>query len=226
MKFSKEELTERMHSGKLYFCDDPALAAEQLIWLDKVYDYNALKPSQQEEKKRLLKEMFAEIGEGCYLETPFYANWGGRHVHLGDGVYANFNLTLVDDCEIFIGDHVMIGPNVVLATGTHPVNPRLRYQQAQYNLPIHIEENVWIGAGSVVLPGVTIGKNSVIGTSNITQRILKSIYKEKRRPHPGPAVLAVSGCGRLFFLIGSFSPVWPPGPPRSDGRSAPGYPRP
>ena len=159
MKFSKEELTERMHSGKLYFCDDPALAAEQLIWLDKVYDYNALKPSQQEEKKRLLKEMFAEIGEGCYLETPFYANWGGRHVHLGDGVYANFNLTLVDDCEIFIGDHVMIGPNVVLATGTHPVNPRLRYQQAQYNLPIHIEENVWIGAGSVVLPGVTIGKN-------------------------------------------------------------------
>ena len=170
MKFSKEELTERMHSGKLYFCDDPALAAEQLIWLDKVYDYNALKPSQQEEKKRLLKEMFAEIGEGCYLETPFYANWGGRHVHLGDGVYANFNLTLVDDCEIFIGDHVMIGPNVVLATGTHPVNPRLRYQQAQYNLPIHLEENVWIGAGSTVLAGVTIGDRSVIGAGSVVNR--------------------------------------------------------
>ena len=190
MKFSKEELTERMHSGKLYFCDDPALAAEQLIWLDKVYDYNALKPSQQEEKKRLLKEMFAEIGEGCYLETPFYANWGGRHVHLGDGVYANFNLTLVDDCEIFIGDHVMIGPNVVLATGTHPVNPRLRYQQAQYNLPIHIEENVWIGAGSVVLPGVTIGKNSVIGAGSV---VTKDI--------PANVVAAGSPC-RILRQIG------------------------
>lgn len=132
MKFSKEELTERMHSGKLYFCDDPALAAEQLIWLDKVYDYNALKPSQQEEKKRLLKEMFAEIGEGCYLETPFYANWGGRHVHLGDGVYANFNLTLVDDCEIFIGDHVMIGPNVVAAGSPCRILRQIGERDQQY----------------------------------------------------------------------------------------------
>ena len=170
MNFSKEELLGRMRSKKLYFCDDPALAAEQLHCLDKVHDYNSLKPSQQEEKKRLMREMFAEVGEGCYLETPFYANWGGKNVHLGDGVYANFNLMMVDDCEIYIGDHVMIGPNVVLATGTHPVNPELRYKQAQYNLPIHIEENVWIGAGSVILPGITIGKNSVIGAGSIVTK--------------------------------------------------------
>ncbi len=170
MNFPREELIRRMRSGQLYFCDDPALAAEQLIWLDKVHDYNALKPSQQEEKKKLMREMFAEVGEGCYLETPFYANWGGKNVHLGAGVYANFNLMMVDDCDIHIGDHVMIGPNVVLATGTHPINPELRDQQAQYNLPIHIEENVWIGAGAIVLPGVTIGKNSVIGAGSVVTK--------------------------------------------------------
>ena len=74
MNFSKEELLGRMRPKKLYFCDEPALAAEQLLCLDKVHDYNSLKPSQQEEKKRLMREMFAEVGEGCYLETPFYAN--------------------------------------------------------------------------------------------------------------------------------------------------------
>ncbi|MDO4292347.1 MAG: sugar O-acetyltransferase [Eubacteriales bacterium] len=167
---TQEEIVERMHSGRLYLCDDPQIAKEQLEWLDRVYDYNHLKPSQQKEKTALLKKMFAHIGEGCYIETPFYANWGGKHVHFGDRVYANFNLTMVDDTKITVGNDVMIGPNVTLCTGTHPVSPRLREQVAQYNLPVTIGNNVWIGGSCVILPGVTIGDHSIIGAGSVVTR--------------------------------------------------------
>ncbi len=106
----------------------------------------------------LLREMFAEIGEGCYIETPFLRQLGRQNVHFGSHIYANYNLVLVDDCEIFVDDHVMIGPNVVLCTATHPVEPNLRRKQAQYNLPVHIHENAWIGANCVIMPGVSIGR--------------------------------------------------------------------
>lgn len=168
------EILKRMSSQKLYYCDDEALVQEQLTCLDLLFDYNHTKPSRLEEKKQLLKKMFAEIGEGCYIETPFYANWAGKHVHFGNDIYANFNLVLIDDCDIYVGDHVMFGPNVVLSSGTHPVDPALRRKQAQYNLPIHIQNNVWIGANTVVMPGVTIGENSVIGAGSIVTKDIPS----------------------------------------------------
>lgn len=165
-----EEATARMHNKQLYYADAPELAAEQMIYLDKLFAYNQLPPSKQNEKQSLLKEMFAEIGDNCYIETPFHANWGGKHVHFGNHVYANFNLTLVDDTDIFIGDHVMIAPNVVLTSGTHPIHPDLRIKQAQYNLPIHIKNNVWLGAGCLVMPGVTIGENTIIGAGSVVTK--------------------------------------------------------
>lgn len=164
------EMIKRAKTGKLYFAADESLVKEQLGYLDKLYEYNQLKPSQQEEKTSLLKEMFASIGEDCYIETPFHANWGGKNVHFGKGVYGNFNLTLVDDGDIFVGDHVMFGPNVVLATAGHPIHPDLRRKQAQYNLPITIGNNVWIGANVVVLPGITIGDNTVIGAGSVVTK--------------------------------------------------------
>ena len=136
----------------------------------KNFDYNQLRPSQQKEKQTLLKQLFAEIGESCYIEAPFHANWGGKHVHLGSHVYVNYNLTLVDDTHIYIGDHVMIAPNVVIATGTHPIHPELRRKEAQFNLPVHIQDNVWLGAGCLVMPGVTIGENSVIGAGSVVTK--------------------------------------------------------
>lgn len=166
----KNELTRRILGGKLYFCGSEDLMTEQVTYLDKVFEYNSLRPSQAVEKTRLLKEMFAEIGDNCYIETPFHANWGGKYVHFGSQVYANFNLVLVDDCEIFVGDKVMFGPNVTLATGTHPIDPDLRSKVAQYNLPIHVGNNVWVGAGSIILPGVTIGDNSVIGAGSVVTK--------------------------------------------------------
>jgi galactoside O-acetyltransferase len=160
---------ELMKSGKLYFCTDPELMKRQLCCLDKLYDFNQTRPSEMEKRMQLLAELLAEVGDGCYVEPPLHANWG-CNTHFGKNVYANFNLTLVDDTDIFVGDSVMFGPNVTLATAGHPVEPELRRKVAQYNIPIHIGNNVWIGAGTVVLPGVTIGENSVIGAGSVVTK--------------------------------------------------------
>lgn len=159
-----------MHSGELYVCNDPKILEEQRKCLERLYEFNHTRPSEQEKRQKLLKEMLAEIGEGCYIEPPLHANWGGKHVHFGQGVYANFNLTLVDDTHIYIGDHVMFGPNVTVVTGTHPIHPGLRSQDVQYNEPVTIGNNVWIGAGAVILPGISIGENSVIGAGSVVTK--------------------------------------------------------
>lgn len=164
------EIIERQYGQKLYYCNDERLMEEQAKCLELLYDFNQTRPSEQQKRNELLKKMFNEIGENCYIEPPFRANWGGKNVHFGNDVYANFNLTLVDDGEIFVGDNVMFAPNVIVATATHPIHPELRKKQAQYNLPIYIGNNVWIGAGSIILPGVKIGNNSVIGAGSVVTK--------------------------------------------------------
>lgn len=160
---------EKMKSGMLYCCGDEELMREQTQCLEKLYDFNQTRPSEADKRAALLKELFAEVGEGCYVEPPLHANWG-CNTHFGHHVYANFNLTLVDDTDIFVGDYVMFGPNVTVATAGHPVDSELRRQIAQFNIPVHIGNNVWIGAGSVLLPGVSIGDNTVIGAGSIVTR--------------------------------------------------------
>ena len=161
-----------MHTGALYLPVDAQIAQEQLACLERLYDYNHTRPSEQEKRQRLLQEMFAELGDGCYLEPPFHANFGGAHVHFGKNIYANFNLTLVDDTHIYVGDNTMFGPNVTIATAGHPISPSLREQGLQYNLPVHIGSNCWLGAGAIVLPGVTIGNNVVIGAGSVVTKDL------------------------------------------------------
>ena len=169
-----KEIKERMYGQKLYYCNDETLMNEQIKSLELLYDFNQTRPSEQDKRDKMLKKMFAEIGEDCYIEPPFHANWGGKNVHFGNGVYANFNLTMVDDCDIFVGNNVLFGPNVTISAGTHPIHPELRSKQAQYNIPIHIGNNVWIGANSVILPGVNIGDNSVIGAGSVVTRDIPS----------------------------------------------------
>ena len=101
---------ERMAKGLLYDPMAPEILAEQVPYQDKLWAFNQLKPSDLAAKERYMREVFAECGDNCYIELPFHANWGGRHVHFGSSVYANSNLTLVDDGHVYVGDKVMFGP--------------------------------------------------------------------------------------------------------------------
>lgn len=161
---------ERMIAGKLYDPGDSEILAEQFGYLEKMYEFNRTLPSEVEKRQRLMQEMFGHIGEGCYIEPPFYANWGGKHVFLGNYVYANFHLTMTDDGNIYIGNHVMIGPNVTISSAGHPVEPHLRKREIQFNADIHIGNNVWIGGMVMILPGVTIGDDSVIGAGSVVTK--------------------------------------------------------
>lgn len=161
---------EKMHATMLYDPADGDIMAEQTACLDRLYDFNHTRPTEPDKRQALMKEMFAEIGEGCYVEPPFHANWGGKHVHLGKFVYANFGLTMVDDTHIYVGDYTLFGPNVVVATAGHPIDPELRARGLQYNAAVHIGKNCWIGAGALIMPGVTIGDNTVIGAGSVVTR--------------------------------------------------------
>ena len=165
---------DKLHSGELYLPGDEEIMKEQLKCLEKLYDFNNTRPSESDKREALLKEMFAEIGNNCYIEPPLHSNWGGRHVHFGNNVYANFNLTLVDDTHIYVGDYTMFGPNVTVATAGHPILPELREKVYQYNMPVTIGRNCWIGAGVIIVPGVTIGDNTVIGAGSVVTKDIPS----------------------------------------------------
>ena len=165
---------KRKVDGLPFHYDDPSLVGDQHLYQDRMYDYNQTRPTEIEKRQQLLREIFAEVGDGCNVETPVHANWGCKHVHLGSGIYINSNVTFVDDAHIYIGDQCMIAPNVVFATAGHPILPILREHHYVYNLPIHIGRNVWIGANVSIMPGVTIGDNSVIGAGSVVTNDIPS----------------------------------------------------
>ncbi len=183
-------MKDRLHTGELYLPDDEEIMREQLRRLEKLYDFNNTRPSEMDKREALLKEMFAEIGEDCYIEPPFHANHAGAHVHFGRNVYCNFGVTMVDDTHIYVGDYTMFGPHVTVATAGHPILPELREQAYQYNVPVHIGRNCWLGAGVLVMPGVTIGDGSVIGAGSVVTKDIP------------PNVIAVGNPCRVLREIG------------------------
>ena len=161
---------ERMRMGMIYDPADKEIMELQRPFQQRLWELNRTGISDTERKERYMRDVFAACGKNCWIELPFWANWGGKNLHLGSGVYINFNLTLVDDGQIFIGDHTLIGPNVTIATANHPIEPELRIRGLQYNRDVHIGDNVWIGAGVTIVPGVSIGNDSVIGAGSVVTR--------------------------------------------------------
>lgn len=170
MKMTETEARTRLAEGRLYDPGQEGILEEQRRRMEILYDYNATRPSETGRRAELLGKMLAEAGENCYIEPPFHANFGGGHVHFGNNVYANFNLTVVDDAHVYVGDDVQIGPNVTIATAGHPLDPAYRRTGMQFAVDIHIGDGVWIGAGSILLPGVSVGAGSVIGAGSVVTR--------------------------------------------------------
>ena len=158
---------EKMKKGYLWDDDEENMAL-QAHAKGIISKFNSLPPESMSERAELLKEVFGNVGENVWIVPPLTAAVG-KYVSIGDGTYANMNLTLIDDWKITIGKNVLIGPNVTLCTTGHPVHPRHR-ADGMYSCPMTLADNVWIGANVVVLPGVTIGENSVIGAGSIVTK--------------------------------------------------------
>lgn len=171
----KDKFNE-LYSKEIYDPAKPDLLKYQMKKIKLLNRYNKTNPTKIGFYRRnnILKKALGSFGESCYLEPPVHANFGLSNVYLGSHVYANFNLTCVDDGKIYIGDYTMIGPNVVIATAVHPVSPTLRSNGLQYNLPVHIGKNVWIGSGAMIMPGVTIGDNTIIGAGSVVTKDIPS----------------------------------------------------
>lgn len=172
-------LEERIKKGKLFYESghkslvnqeiERKLDKERRHCKERMFDYNHCRPNDQKNRQTILKELLGSCGNHVFIEDGLHMSYGS-HVYLEDYFYANFNLTIIDDGEVHIGDRTMIGPNVTICTTGHPVNPMYRKMAAHYSLPIHIGKNVWIGSNSVILPGVVIGDNTVIGAGSIVTR--------------------------------------------------------
>lgn len=169
-------LENQMKTGLLY-CEfghaagedreyEKIIEAQRQNAKEQMHDYNAARPSDRETKDRILRELLAEAGTDIWMESPVHMAYG-CNTHIGNYFYSNFNLSLVDDTDIYIGDYVMLGPNVTLSATGHPVCGEYRRKGTQFSLPIRIGNDVWIGANTVVLPGVTIGNDVVIGAGSV-----------------------------------------------------------
>ena len=166
-------IREKMKNGLLYTDMGEGLEEERMNCKELIYDYNLTRPSQTIERKEILKKLLGTTGDNFFIEPPLHMAYG-KNTHIGENFYANFNLVIVDDGDVYIGDNVMIAPNVTISPTGHPVEPETRKLGMQFSIPIRIGNNVWIGSNSVILPGVSIGDNSVIGAGSIVTKDIPS----------------------------------------------------
>ncbi|WP_129337675.1 sugar O-acetyltransferase [Cellulomonas endophytica] len=129
-------------------------------------EFNGLEPRDVARRDAVLRELFGAVGTGTWVEPPLHVAYG-VHTTLGEGVYVNFGLTLVDDGPVHIGDRVMLAPHVTITSTGHPVHPALRPHGEQFSAPVTLEADVWVGANVTILPGVTIGEGSVVAAGSV-----------------------------------------------------------
>ena len=160
---------EKMVSGQLYCAVDDELNAIRRRARDLMFRLNQSRDEEAEVRREIYAGLFAAVGEGLWIEPPFYCDYG-CNITIGNKVFMNFNCVLLDVAEITIGDYTMFGPGVQIYTATHPTDWRVRRQGLEYGKAIHIGTDVWIGGGAVIRPGVTIGDRAVIGAGSVLTR--------------------------------------------------------
>ncbi|WP_312178886.1 sugar O-acetyltransferase [Arthrobacter sp.] len=164
-------MRERMQAGEMYIADDAELAADSRRAISLADRYTRLWPQDPDTAVALLAELLGEIGEGTEIRPPLYVDYG-KYISIGARTFINYNFTALDVAPISIGDDVQIGPNVQLLTPTHPLAPGPRRDKLEAARPITIGNNVWLGGGVVVLPGISIGANTVVGAGAVVTRDL------------------------------------------------------
>lgn len=158
---------EKMEKGLLYDATAPELLVKLQATRDKLFELNhLLRPSQTEERERLLREILGTAPERFTIVPPFLCDYG-HNIHLGKNFFANYNCVMLDEAPITIGDNVLIAPNVGLYTAGHPIDVERRNEWLEYAWPITIGNNVWICGGVTVAPGVTIGDNTIIAAGSV-----------------------------------------------------------
>lgn len=163
-------MRDRIHSGKLFTDNCEGLPEDRMQAKRRMQEFNATGPEAIDKRVQLMEEIFAKK-TNAWIEPPFYFCYG-TNIDIGDGTYINFNCNFVDDTKIIIGKNVLFGPAITIATVGHPINPN--YREYMYADPVKIEDNCWIGAGSTICPGVTIGENSVIGAGSVVTKDIQA----------------------------------------------------
>lgn len=172
---------EKMLSGEYYSAMDDELQrdlASARVWMDRFNLTPGLSPS---DSAKLLREKLGSVGAGSFVRAPFHCDYG-FNIKLGSGVFMNFGCVILDVVPVEIGDMTQIGPNVQILTADHPRDPELRAQGLEFGRPIKIGKNVWIGAGAMIMPGVSIGDNALIGAGSVVTRDVPAGVTVKGNP--------------------------------------------
>lgn len=160
---------EKMLAGALYDASDPQLVAERQRARDLCRELNLSRQQDGQQRQRILRNLFGRIGEGVWIEPPFFCDYG-NNIRVGDKVFINFNCTILDPASVIIGNRVQFGPSVQVYTATHPLDAVARSAGPELAEAIEIGDDVWIGGGAILCPGVQIGARSVIGAGSVVTR--------------------------------------------------------
>ncbi|KGJ50449.1 hypothetical protein KD33_00060 [Clostridium sp. NCR] len=164
---------EKMLKGDAYIASDSELVKDRQKARILTRLYNQTIETDDYTKNEILRKLLGSTGENVYIEPSFKCDYG-YNIHLGENFYANFDCIMLDVCEIKIGKNAMLAPNVQIYTAYHPIDPKLRISGIEYGSPVTIGDNVWIGGGAIINPGVTIGDNVVIGSGSVVTKDIPS----------------------------------------------------
>ncbi len=170
---SDEEIWGAMLGGEVYDATHPSLLRKLMNTRERLWKFNNLKPSDLDGQKAILRELLGGFGENFHFNQPFRCDYG-ENIYIGENFFANFNLTILDEAEVKMGDNVFIGPNVSIYTACHPLDAATRNTAVEWAEPVMIGNNVWIGGSATILPGVTIGDNVVIGAGSVVTKDVPS----------------------------------------------------